>query len=249
MKINFLSDIHLEFMAYDYHLLKTDCDLIILGGDIGVGLKTYEWAIRESEALGTPILLIAGNHELYNEDFTLYERAKKYVEGTNVYILEKDIFEFQDCKIFGATLWTNFLLYGEPQQELVMKAAKDFIADYSLIGYNRQLFTPQDALVEHEKSFNWLENNLPSTGRNIVITHHAPTFHASHPKYRGDLLTASFASDLEWFILERKPLVWASGHSHFCYRKQIGDTLCLSNTKGYPREGISDFDPELIIEI
>ena len=248
MKINLLSDIHLEHMAYDWHLSKTDCDLVALAGDIGVGLKTYNWAIRESETLGVPILMLAGNHEYYTNDFTLVEQAKELVEGTNVHILEKDIFDFQEYKIFGTTLWTDFCLYGDAQQRLAMKTARDMMADFKLITYKGNTFTPEDSLEEHKKSINWLYNNLSSTGSNIVITHHAPTYHASHPIYRGDMLTPSFVSDYEWFILDRKPLVWASGHSHYCYRKQIGDTLCVSNTKGYPGE-ILNFDPELIIEV
>src|SRR5579863_6766193 len=249
IKINFLSDIHLEFLGYKWHLSETNADLIILNGDIGSGLRTYEWAIRESERLDKTILMVLGNHEYYNEDFTLSNRAKEYVKGTNVHVLEKDVFEYRGYKIFGTTLWTDYNLYGEPMQKIAMKAASDFISDHKLITYENRAFTPEDALLEHKVSMIWLNSGLQTTAPKIVVTHHAPTFHAGHPMFRGDMCTPAFCSDLEGFIIERKPLLWLSGHSHHVYRKQIGDTLCMSNTKGYKNEGILHFDPELIVEV
>ena len=250
MKIQFMSDLHNEFSGYKWHIPETDCDLIILAGDIGVGLPTYEWIIRESEHLQKPIVAVMGNHEFYNSEYyTLIESARKYVEGTQVHLLERDILEIEDYKIFGTTLWTDFNLYGSAMQQLAMHSASDFMSDYTRINCGDRALTPEDTLRFHEESSAWLNRVLRTTDKKIVVTHHAPTFHAGHPQYRGDMCTPAFCSDLEGFIVETQPLVWISGHSHYCYKREIGNTLCISNTKGYPSEGILHFDPELIIEV
>lgn len=250
MRIFLASDLHQEFLGYTWEIPPdVNCDLVVLAGDIGNGIHTYEYAIRESEKLQVPVVIVLGNHELYKEDFTLYERAKEYTKRTDVHVLEKDVFEYQGYRFLGTTLWTDFLLYGKTHQKLAMKSCQDFMNDYRLITYNEHVLTPEDTLQIHQDSLEWLNKELQTTGKNIVVTHHGPTFYASHPKYRGDLLTPGFCSDLEGFILERKPLAWFSGHSHYCYNKQIGDTFCAANTKGYRGEGVEDFDPARVIEI
>ncbi len=249
MKLNFVSDLHQEFLGYKWDLVKTDADVIILAGDIGQGVLGVEWAIRQSEKLDIPIIYIFGNHEYFKNDFSIIDHAKEYTDGTNVRVLNRDIVEFEDYRILGTTLWTDYCLYGEPSKKVAMHAAQDCIADHSLITYDGHIFTTEDALSEHKKDLEFLNIALQSTDKNIVVTHHAPTYHASHPSFRGDMCTPAFCSDLEGFIAERKPKVWISGHSHYAYRKQIWDTLCISNPKGYKFEGVLHFDPELIIEV
>jgi Icc-related predicted phosphoesterase len=250
LKINFMSDLHNEFSGYKWQIPSTDCDIIILAGDIGVGLRTYEWMIRESERLQKPIIAVMGNHEFYNHEYyNLIEEAKKYVEGTGVHLLERDVIEIDKYQIFGTTLWTDFNLYGPAMQQLAMGTAADFMSDYTRITCGDRALTPADTLRFHEESLAWLNRVIRTTDKKIVVTHHAPTFHAGHPQYRGDMCTPAFCSDLEGFIFETKPLIWISGHSHYVYQKIIDETLCVSNTRGYPSEGILHFDPTRIIEV
>jgi hypothetical protein len=44
MRIRVLSDLHLEFK--DWTPPKTDADVVVLAGDIHVGVKGVEWARR-----------------------------------------------------------------------------------------------------------------------------------------------------------------------------------------------------------
>ena len=62
MKIQFFSDIHLEFGEFD--IPATDADVIVAAGDIGVGLQGIEWLKR----FNRPTIYVAGNHEYYGGD-------------------------------------------------------------------------------------------------------------------------------------------------------------------------------------
>ena len=42
MKLHVLSDLHTEFA--DFSPPETDADVVVLAGDIGVGLRGVEWA-------------------------------------------------------------------------------------------------------------------------------------------------------------------------------------------------------------
>jgi len=61
MKIRVLSDLHLEFQQWIAP--KADADVVVLAGDIDVGIHGVEWA-RSSFPLN-PIVYVPGNHEFY----------------------------------------------------------------------------------------------------------------------------------------------------------------------------------------
>jgi predicted phosphodiesterase len=61
MRIRVLSDLHLEFR--EWNPPKADADVVVLAGDIHVGVKGIEWARRSFPAI--PIVYVPGNHEFY----------------------------------------------------------------------------------------------------------------------------------------------------------------------------------------
>lgn len=61
MKIRVLSDLHLEF--HDWTPPQSDADIIVLAGDIHVGVHGIEWARRSFPLL--PVTYVPGNHEFY----------------------------------------------------------------------------------------------------------------------------------------------------------------------------------------
>lgn len=54
MKIHILSDLHIEFA--DFSIPDTDADVVVLAGDIGVGLGGLEW-IR-GQSIDKPIIYV-----------------------------------------------------------------------------------------------------------------------------------------------------------------------------------------------
>jgi len=67
MKLHILSDLHTEFA--DFSPPDTNADIVILAGDIGVGLGGIEWAARRFPR--APVIYVPGNHEFYDQDIGL----------------------------------------------------------------------------------------------------------------------------------------------------------------------------------
>jgi predicted phosphodiesterase len=67
MKLHILSDLHTEFA--DFEPPETDADIVILAGDIGVGLGGLSWVARHLS--DRPIIYVPGNHEFYGHDISL----------------------------------------------------------------------------------------------------------------------------------------------------------------------------------
>lgn len=250
LKLHLLSDLHCEFDGYKWNIPKTNADLICLAGDIGNGLFGVEWAVRQSIQLNKPIIFVFGNHDYYYNDLSVLDEARDYVKNTNVYIMEKDIIEFEGYNIAACSLWTNYGLYGPTGKVLAMHSAPKFMADHTSIkNTNGSKFKPEDALRLHEESIDWLKIQLYTLNNLIVITHHTPLAQTIGPEYRGDILSPCFANDFEELIFETKPLIWMSGHTHFNIDTMVGNTRVISNQKGYKNEGVENFDPKRIIEI
>ncbi|MGZ5031202.1 MAG: metallophosphoesterase, partial [Methylobacter sp.] len=63
MRINYFSDIHLEFGALKAP--ETDADIVIAAGDIGISTQGVEWL----KTFNKPVVYIAGNHEFYTHEY------------------------------------------------------------------------------------------------------------------------------------------------------------------------------------
>ena len=261
MKVQLLSDLHLEKLKhpYKYNISKTDAELVILAGDIGMGLDGVKWAIEQSEKLNKDILYLRGNHESWEHNMdALFAMMCSMTYETRVHMMENDSIQYDNIVFLCCTLWTDYQLYGRKARPEIMNMLRQNFTDNQLI--NKPIkFDPLESLDIHEKSMEWLRErltNLPSFQKKVVVTHHAPTIYALSPRYRfNDLVSAAFASDLEGFILETQPNYWLHGHTHYNHEMKIGKTIITCNQKGYPSEkfpkkvGLPGFNPKRIIEI
>ena len=81
MKLHVLSDLHTEFT--DFSPPESDADVVILAGDIGVGLGGIEWAARRYPR--APVIYVPGNHEFYAHDIGLTDsRRDTSLAGLNL---------------------------------------------------------------------------------------------------------------------------------------------------------------------
>lgn len=247
MRLRILSDLHHEHFPGGRKLPEVDADVVILAGDIHEHLQGLHWA-REAFP-DAQIVYVSGNHEFYNADLPeLTQAMRNLARALDIHFLENDAVVLGNVRVLGATLWTDFQLYGEHSAELAIEQAQLLMPDFSCVDYFTQPFTPPMSRDLCEASCEWLaaELALPFAGRTVVVTHHAPSGRSIPAHYVGDSLSPAFASNLE-HLAERCDL-WVHGHVHERMDYRIGNARIVANPGAYPGED-SGFDPHLVIEL
>jgi len=246
LRILAISDLHLEFSSLSTTF--PDADLVILAGDIDMGLRGVEWACRTFPT--TPVIYVPGNHEFYRKAYPrLVEKMRAAATNSTVNILDRDCLEIGGVTFLGCTLWSDYALLGEPSA--VMDHCARHLTDFQLIRISPKYYrmTPQTARSLNATAIAWLTDHLPRAQRAVVVTHHAPSARSfGSEDYRHTPESAGFASNLDPLILQYRPELWIHGHIHSRADYLVGNTRVLCNPRGYPDER-NDFNPSLIIEI
>lgn len=248
MKIQIISDLHREFGNTE--LCFDRSDVVVLAGDVNLGTRGIEW-IKEAIP-NKPVMYVLGNHEYYKGSYpkTLH-KIKEAALNSNIHVLENSFVDIDGIRFHGATLWTDFSIFGNPVQYGMLCQPK--MNDYKMIrrdpSYSKM--RTLDTFKIHQLSKQWLKESLEiSKGlKNIVVTHHAPSIESVPEQYKEDPLTAAYASDLEDIIAEYQPLYWIHGHIHTPCRYKIGETEIICNPHGYIDEKYNGYDKELMIVV
>lgn len=247
MKLHVLSDLHVEFG--DFEPPVTEADLVILAGDIGVGLGGLKWI--ESRLQDKPVIYVPGNHEFYGYDISLIEQLKAQAPP-NVHVLDNDAVEIGGVRILGCALWTDFAIQGEGQKPAAIDYARDRMNDFREIQYQGRIFSPEDSIQLHLQSLEWLAEELakPFDGRTVVVTHHMPSPKSIPSRFLGSPLTPAFVSDLDDFIKMNPLDLWIHGHTHDPFDYELHGTRVLCNPRGYfDFELTEGFRPGLVVEV
>lgn len=245
MKLQILSDPHFDARPLAHPFTASpEADVVLVAGDVCQGLEQgFAWLRRTIPT--TPIITVAGNHSYYQRCLPdELAHARRVAADYGISFLENDVVTIGGLTFAGATLWTDYRLYGEAAQAHAMASARSSMNDHRRISWCKdpwRRFRPQEALELHRESVAFLE----STPADVVITHHAPSERSVHPKYAGDLVNAAYASNLEHLMRSK---LWVHGHVHSSFDYQVGDTRVICNPHGYGAEN-PDFNPELIVEI
>lgn len=254
MKLWIISDLHLEFDRFVRPPQVPDvADVCIAAGDIHRGFgNATEW-LGKYVAPRMPVIYVAGNHEFYAGAITegLEEARLLASQFPDVHFLENDSVEIDGVRFVGATLWTDFRIQGN--QEMAMYHARTSMKDYRRISLSKRPWRrlmPESTVSMHSHSKAQLRAALATSfnGETVVITHHLPHMLSVPARFRGDLLTAAFASDLSELIEEGRPKLWVHGHTHDSVDYVVGHTRIICNPRGYNEEN-SLFNPTLVIEI
>jgi len=145
MKIHVLSDLHTEFAEFSPP--DTDAGVVVLAGDIGLGLGGIEWAA--SKFPKDPVIYVPGNHEYYGHDVMLFEELIKQ-SPANIHVLNNDKIVLDGVQFFGSTLWTDFKLHGEGEARFFRQHAKRSMEDFVSIKHCGRTFTPEDSVDLYE---------------------------------------------------------------------------------------------------
>ena len=250
MNIQVLSDIHLELRSPNsFDIPDIGADVVILAGDIGIGLQGIEWAAEQSQKLGKPCIYVPGNHEYYHHDLLEHDDVmRNEADRLGVIFLNEDILVMDGYTFLGATLWCSFR--DETGDNWVAEyQAEQALADYQLIRYNGKPFRARHARERHVSAIEWLEEELRHCNREktIVITHHAPSHRCANPMFPFTPVSRAFCSDAEALLPECS--LWVYGHTHASLDTDICGTRVVSNQVCYPGESEDDFDPLKMITL
>jgi len=254
MKLLLLSDLHNEFAVFKPAALEAD--LVVLTGDIDVGLKGARWAIKTFSSI--PILYVAGNHEYYTHHLPslLKEFRALSAQTPHFYFLENARFITENVRFLGCTLWTDFLLFGPEKKEISGRAAEKNLADFSQIlisgNSSARKIRFADFIRFNTESLAFLKKELsrPYNGKTVLLSHHAPLPESVPEKFKNHLLSAAFASDLRELIKQYRPQVWIHGHTHYNVDYVYDKTRIVSNQRGYhPFELAENFRTSFILDL
>ena len=250
MKIQILSDLHLEVSRFDP--IKTDAEVVILAGDIGKGSMGVDWAARSFP--DQQVVYLSGNHEPYyldvNEiDFAIKEEGDLH---KNVEVLDNSTFIFGDVRFLGCTLWTDFMLFGEEDRPFAVNEAKMYLNDFRVIRNGDRKFTVGDTIERHKRSLKFLKDHLakPFAGKTVVVTHHLPSMLSVPARFKESMLSACFASNLDYLF--GKMNLWVHGHSHDNVDFVANGTRVVCNPRGYVTYNGAEnfeFDPTFTLEV
>jgi predicted phosphodiesterase len=258
-RLQIISDTHQEFRRKQaFTKEEIDADALIHCGDATAGADSVQY-FRD---LDLPVFYVLGNHEFYKRHWN--EAIKEYkaqFDGTRVSVLEDETVVFNGIRIIGATLWTNFLApvkhkpffdateENSPASFYIENQAfycKQSMSDFDLI----KMVTTSGWRERHNRSVDYIKLVLSNKfdGPTVVMTHHAPSFQSSHPKWEDSAIRGGFCSNLEWIIEEYQPDYWFHGHCHEPFNYRIGNTTIICNPLGYPGENDSKIK-QLIVEL
>lgn len=253
MKLLILSDLHVEFSPFVPDPVATDAaDVVVLAGDIHKGSEVAAWARHTFP--DKPIVLVAGNHELYDGHWErTLDEIRESAWREQVFFLEQDTVVIENVQFLGTTLWTDFVYFGRDKVGTAMATARKYMADYRTI----EGCTPEATVERHQLSRTWLERALaaPATWESrVVVTHHYPRKRSTAKQYQNDLCTAAFGSRLPAQLLNQADL-WIHGHTHSSHQYRVGKCRVVCNPRGYPWGWIAgeyenkEFNPRLLVAL
>lgn len=237
MRIQYLSDLHLEFPENkDYlreHPIVPVGEVLVMAGDVlpFVVMDKYSEFLNYLSAQFEQVYWLPGNHEYYHYD--IGRRSGAFCEAIrkNVFLINNQSVEIDNNLLVFSTMWSKLDFQNWWQ-------IRENMNDFRIIKCGDNLFGFDDYNRLHGDGLDFIENELKRDGytQKAVITHHVPTYLQYPPKYKGSLLSEAFAVELYPLIEECQPDYWVYGHHHFNTGEfSIGKTRLLTNQLGYVR--------------
>lgn len=277
MRLQILSDLHLESNPDFAFTPAPDTDLLVLAGDIGsyqsgskldgadFGLERYAPLGRETN--WPKVLYVPGNHEFDGLDFDeTMLRLRRTCERLGILWLEKETLVLDGIRFIGTTLWSDFEALAMRQKTETLRRQqleKAYRAANFYLSKNTTLQGGQPVLAEEMRQFGldchaWLRQALSQSydGTTVVVTHFAPTLLSADPRYGLSPGTAGFCNALD-DLLPRADL-WIHGHLHCPHDYRVAgqrdgrDVSCrvVANPLGYAGKGEQEgFRPDWVIEL
>ena len=267
MRLQILSDLHLETEAFDAEPAP-GAELLVLGGDID-----SDWdGLAHFASWPVPVVMVAGNHEFDGRDLDAAEPAlRARCEALGITLIERQAHlvtgdDGRTVRILGTTRWSDYDTFGEAKRAKAMRAGGYFM---SLMGAERsgRPYDVEAVRTDARACRRWLETALaerpgraggadggrPAWDATVVVTHFAPSLRSADPRYGAQAATASFCNADDDLI----PLadLWLHGHLHCAHdyavpRPDGGTTRVVCNAHGHRLRGETDAHrPHLVVSV
>ncbi len=254
MKIQYASDLHLEFGENSKWLkanpLLPSADILVLAGDIGylgdANYTTHPFWDKVAEDF-KQVIVIPGNHELY-KSFDINELHEGWTQEIrpNVHIHYNSLIHLgDDTDLIVSTLWSKI----PPAEGYITERC---VSDFKRIRNGKFRLSSDRFNEEHQKCLDFIKKAVAeSQAKKIVVaTHHVPSFSLMSPEFKHSSINGAFTSELGNFIAYSPINYWIYGHSHRNINGVIGNTQCVTNQLGYVFQGENQFfRPDATIEI
>ena len=237
MKIQYCSDLHLEFPENQKYLMDNPIevkgDILILAGDITLFniIDDFRFFFDFVSKNFKYTYWIPGNHEYYYYDIAKKPNLFKEQIRKNVYLVNNIAVIHEDIKLIFSTLWSNIT----PANSFNILRS---LSDFRVISNKGKSFTVDKYNSLHKRGLKFLEKEikLNTHKKTVVITHHAPTFMNYPEQYKGSPINDAFATELFDFIENCNANYWIYGHTHGNVPNfNIGNTILTTNQLGYIR--------------
>ena len=266
MKIQLLSDLHLEVHPHLQIAPAREADLLVLAGDIG----SYQTGSRLADTdfglarfsphrgWPVPVLYVPGNHEYDGLDFDeAHARLRDTCERLGIVWLERETRVIDGVRFVGTTLWSDFDALAQaapPAQQLKAREKAFRAANF----YLRKTLTTRGGLPwlaegVREQALacqQWLCEALavPFDGATVAITHFAPSLRSADPRYGLVPGTAGFCNALD--ALTEGAQLWLHGHLHCPSDYRIGECRVRANPLGYASKGEQEaFRADCVVDL
>ncbi|AEB82538.1 metallophosphoesterase [Alicycliphilus denitrificans] len=237
MKLQLLSDLHLEVHPHFSPSPAPGADVLVLAGDIGsyqpgsqladgdFGLARFS-PLPQYAGWPTPVVFVPGNHEYDGQDFdTAHTRLRRTCDRLGLIWLERESVVLQGVRLVGTTLWSDFdALAGHGAddasqgqrlklREKAFRAADFYLRKTGGTRHGEPFLAAQlreQALVCQA----WLREALarPFDGATVAVTHFAPSLCSADPRYGMTPGTAGFCNALDDCLPHAR--LWLHGHLH-----------------------------------
>ena len=249
MFIRLLSDLHQEFGPYKVQPLPEDSEtVLVLAGDIAVGVDACDFVTDQSENFAHVIYLF-GNHEFYNNDLdTLADDvADKLADFPKVLFLENSSVVIEGVRFIGSTLWSDM----DNEDPTSMFRIERSLNDYRVIKRGADRIFATDTIALFKQNMTYLDQALSEShdGPTVVVTHYLPSFKSVHTIYVNSQSNGAFASNCERLMYDHDIAYWFHGHTHQSAKYEVEGCQVLANPFGYGNKENLTFNPTFRVEV
>jgi len=253
MKIQYCSDLHLEFNDNSFFLEKHSiipkADILILAGDITyLRQDFYKHPFFDYMSKNwKQVYWVPGNHEFYcGIDVNSYDFSEPIKIRDNISLVNNYSVKIDNIQFIFTCLWSKI-------NKKYEKLVENMVSDFECIIIDGKKLTSNSFNQLHNESLNFLTKELKQNNnlKKVIVTHHLPSHECNHIDFISSKINSAFVTDLTDFVEKSNAHAWIYGHSH--RNKQdfkIGKTQMLTNQLGYISQNEhNSFKLDKVIEI